>query len=248
MKKFKDIPVVILCGGRGTRLIDITKFLPKALVPINDVPIIVRIMRHYYSYGFKNFILAAGYKKEELVKYFLNYKFYFSDVNINEQKIQILKKKNENWNIKIIDTGINSETGGRILKLKKYLSKFEHFLLTYSDGVGDINLKKLIKSHEKSKRTCTISIFKTQERFGTIKLKKNNVENFSEKKAHWTNIGFMVMNKKVFKYLKNHKTNLEKEILNKLAKLKQLNTYKHHSFWYAMDTTKDKMELEKLLK
>jgi len=248
MKHNQEIPVVILCGGKGTRLIDFTKFLPKALVTVNDIPIIVRIMRHYHSYGFKNFILAAGYKKEELVKYFLNYKYYFSDVMIEGgSNVKILKKKN-NWNIKIIDTGKDAETGGRILKLRKYLSPFNFFLLTYSDGIGDININKLINSHKLNKKICTISIYKTLERFGTVKLIKNNVKSFSEKKNNWTNIGFMVMNNDIFKYLKSNKTNLEKEILNKLAKIKQLNVFKHNSFWRAMDTTKDKIELEKLLK
>ena len=248
MKNSKNIPVVILCGGKGTRLIDFTKFLPKALVAINDVPIIVRIMRHYYLYGFKNFILAAGHKKEEIIKYFINYKYYFSDIEVKNDEIKILKKKGEDWNIKIIDTGKHSETGGRILNLKRYLLNFDSFLLTYGDGIADVNLEKLVKSHIKKKKICTISIYKSLERFGTIELKNDIVKSFSEKKSHWTNIGFMVVNKKIFRYIKNDKTNLEKQVLNKLAKIKELNVYKHNSFWRAMDTTKDKIELEKLIK
>jgi glucose-1-phosphate cytidylyltransferase len=248
MKNIYDWPVVILCGGKGSRLIDYTKLLPKALVTINDIPIVVRIIRHYYSYGFKNFILAAGHKKEELNKYFINYKYYFSNLDIGNDGIKILNKKTENWNIKIIDTGKDTETGGRILNLKQYLLKHDSFLLTYGDGIADINIDKLIKSHKKKKKICTLSIRQSHDRFGTIELKNNIVESFSEKKSNWTNIGFMVFNKQIFKYIKNNKTNLEKHVLNKLAKIKELNVFKHNAFWRAMDTTKDKIELEKLIK
>ena len=224
--------VVILAGGLGTRISEYTKKIPKPMILVNGFPIIEHIMNHFYNYGFDEFIIAAGYKGNLIKKYFKRNKF-------------------KNWNIQVVDTGINVMTGGILKKLKKFLKNDNNFFLTYGDGVSNINLSKLKKFHLKNKKIITISAVRPPARFGYIKLKSNRVAMFREKSSldeGWINGGFMVMNNKIFKYLKNDQTYLEREPFEALSKKKQLYAYKHSGFWQCMDTLRDKEILEKSIK
>ena len=222
--------VVILAGGLGTRLSELTKTIPKPMVKIDGKPIIVRIMEHYAKYGFKEFYIAAGYKKSVIKKFF--------------------KNKFQNWKINIIDTGQKTMTGGRLKRLKKYLEK-ETFMMTYGDGLSNINISKLVKFHKKNKNLVTLSAVRPPARFGAIKIKGNLVNYFKEKSKldeGWINGGFFVMEPKFLDFIKNDKTYLEREPLEKVAKKKQLSAYKHSNFWQCMDTLRDKENIEKALK
>ncbi len=218
--------VVILAGGLGTRLSEYTKTIPKPMVKINKKPILFYIMKHYANYGYKDFIIASGYKGEVIKKYF--------------------NKKKHGWNIKIVDTGQNTMTGGRLKRLKKYLID-ENFFLTYGDGLSNVNIKKLIKFHKKNKKLVTMTAVRPPARFGAIKIRKNKVIYFKEKSnldEGWINGGFFVMNNKIFDFIKNDKTFLEREPLEKIGKKNQLFAYKHPGFWQCMDTVRDKEILE----
>ncbi len=221
--------VVILAGGFGTRLSEYTKVLPKPMVTINGKPILLHIMKQYAKYGYKDFYVATGYKKEIISKYF--------------------KKKFFDWNIKLIDTGKNTMTGGRLKRLKEHLGK-ETFFMTYGDGVSNINIKNLLKFHRKNKKFVTLTAVRPPARFGVLKIKGKMVNYFREKSKldeNWINGGFFVMEPDFFKYLKNDKTILEKKPLEKVANAKQLAAFKHEGFWQCMDTKKDRDLLNKLL-
>ena len=216
--------VVILAGGFGTRLGEHTKHIPKPMIKICGKPILIHIINHYYKYGFKDFIIATGYKQEVIKKYF---------------------KKKFKFKVRIIFTGKKTMTGGRILRLKKYLN--EPFMLTYGDGVSNINLKKLLSFHKKNKKIATLSAVRPPARFGAIKINKNTVKYFKEKSKldeGWINGGFFVMDPKILNYIKNDTTFLEKEPLVNLSKKNQLNAYKHHGYWQCMDTYRDKLIIE----
>ena len=222
--------VVILAGGKGSRLAEYTSVIPKPMVKISGVPIIVRIINYYKNFGFKEFLIASGYKSEIIKKYF--------------------QKNLKTLNIKVIFTGKNSMTGGRIKRLEKHL-KNKRFLLTYGDGLCDVNLKSLIKFHEKNKNFITLTAVRPPARFGGIKISKNKVKYFKEKSRldeGWINGGFFVMEPKIFKFLKNDLTVLERSPLEKISKLKKLGAYKHFKNWQCMDTIRDKTILEELIK
>jgi len=222
--------VVILAGGFGTRLSEYTKSIPKPLVSIAKEPMLIHIMRLYEKYGFKEFIIALGYKGSLIKKYF--------------------KKKKFNWNIKLVDTGLKTMTGGRIKRLKKYIGN-ETFLLTYGDGLSDLNLHNLIKLHKKKKKIATLTAVRPPARFGAIKINGSQVNYFKEKSKldeGWINGGFFVFEPEIFKYIKNDKTFLEKEPMQKLSKNKQLIAFKHRGFWQCMDTLRDKKILEEKFK
>lgn len=219
--------VVILAGGKGSRLSEYTTTIPKPMVKIKGVPILKRIISFYSDYGFKEFIVASGYKSEIIKNYF---------------------KKNKN--IKVIFTGKNTMTGGRIKRLEKFLKK-ENFLLTYGDGLSDVNINKLIKFHKKNKNIVTLTAARPPARFGGIKLSGNKVRYFKEKSSldeGWINGGFFVMSPEIFKFLKNDSTVLERQPLEKISKLKKLGAYKHFKNWQCMDTVRDKQLLEELVK
>lgn len=223
--------VVILAGGLGTRISEYTKTIPKPMININKKPLIFLIMRHFAKYGFKNFYIALGYKGEIIKKYFKTNKF-------------------KDWKINLIETGQKTMTGGRLKRLKKHLDK-ETFLLTYGDGVSNVNLKKLIKFHKKNKKILTLTAVRPPARFGAIKLKGNKVTYFKEKSKideGWINGGFFVMEPKIFKFLKNDKTFLEREPMENLSKRNELMAFKHYKFWQCVDTKRDKEILEKILK
>jgi len=222
---------VILAGGKGTRISELSKNTPKPMINVLGEPIIVKIMKLYSKYGVKNFIIAAGYKKKIIKKYFK-------------------KKKFNNWNVKIIDTGLNTMTGGRVKRLKKYIGN-ETFMLTYGDGISNLNIKKLLSFHFKNKKIATLTAVRPPARFGAIKLKGNKITYFKEKSKldeGWINGGFFVLEPKIFDYIKNDRTFFEREPLQKISKIKELYAFKHYGFWQCMDTLRDKELLEKGLK
>ena len=222
--------VVILAGGKGSRLSEYTKKIPKPMVKIKGIPIIVHIMKIYAKFGYKDFIIAAGFKSKIIKDYF--------------------KKKIFDWKIEVIDTGLNSMTGGRVRRLKSIL-KNEKFFLTYGDGIANINLKKLLKFHIRCKSTVTLTAVRPPARFGAIIIKGKKVSVFREKSVldqGWINGGFFVVEPAIFRYLKNDQVVLENFPLTKLGKEKKLYAYKHKSLWYCMDTVRDKEILEKKLK
>ena len=222
--------IVILAGGYGTRLSEYTKKIPKPMVKIKNKPILIHIMKHYANYGFKDFYIALGYKGNVIRNYF--------------------KKNKFSWNIKLVDTGINTMTGGRIKKLKKYLGN-ESFFATYGDGISDINLNKLLKFHKRNKKLVTLTAVRPPARFGAIKLSGNKVKFFKEKDKideGWINGGFFVMETSFIKYIKNSQTFLEKDPLEAVGRMGELMAYKHKGFWQCMDTKRDKDYLDKVLK
>ena len=223
----KKIKVVILAGGLGTRLSEYTKTIPKPMVKVKGKPLILHIINHYKKFGLTEFIIATGYKGEVIKKYF--------------------KRKFKNLKISVINTGLNTMTGGRINRLKSLL-KGEVFFLTYGDGLSDVNINKLIKFHKKNKNIVTLTAVRPPARFGAIKLNGSRVTYFKEKSSldeGWINGGFFVFEPEIFDYLKNDKTYLEREPMQKISKKKLLGAYKHNGFWQCMDTERDKIILEK---
>ena len=222
--------VVILAGGFGTRLSEYTNTIPKPMINVAGKPILLHSMKFYAKYGFKNFYIALGYKGE-IIKNFFNKNFF-------------------DWNINLIETGKNTMTGGRLKRLKKYIGK-ETFMMTYGDGLSNINLKKLLKFHKKNKKLVTITAVRPPARFGALKLKGHHVSYFKEKSQldeGWINGGFFVIQPGFFKFIKNDSTYLEREPLEKATKKKQLAAFKHDGFWQCMDTKRDRDKLNEILK
>ena len=241
--------VVILAGGQGSRISEESLVKPKPLVEIGFKPIIWHIMKIYSYYGLNEFIICCGYKGYLIKEYFANYSLHTTDitVDVSNNKITVHKKKTEPWKITLVDTGDYSQTGERIKRIKKYVG--DTFCLTYGDGLSSINIKNLIKFHNKNKKLATVLAVKPAGRFGSIKIKNNLVEQFLEKPQgdnSWINGGFFILNKKIFKYIKENNSIWEKGPLENLAKNKQLNAFKFEGFWYAMDTLRDKNYLEDL--
>jgi glucose-1-phosphate cytidylyltransferase len=223
--------VVILAGGLGTRLSEYTKTIPKPMVNINGQPMIVHIMKLYAKHGFKNFYIATGHKGEIIKKFFSKKSFF-------------------NWNINIIHTGEKTMTGGRLKRLSKFIGK-ETFMMSYGDGLSNVNLKALLKFHKKNKKLVTLTAVRPPARFGALKLKGNHVSYFKEKSRldeGWINGGFFVIEPDFLKFIKNDQTYLEREPLEKVTKKKQLVAFKHKGFWQCMDTKRDKDNLEEILK
>ena len=235
--------VIILAGGFGTRLSEYTKRIPKPMVKIAGYPIIIHIIRHYIKYGLKDFYIAAGYKSNEIKRYFKNFK---KNAVPFKQKIQ-----KKNCAISIIDTGQNTLTGGRLKRLKKYFKPGETFMFTYGDGLCDVNLKKLLKFYRRSKKMITVTAVRPPARFGEIQISGSIVKSFKEKpqtSQGWINGGFFVTDYKFFDYIKNDKTILEKSPLEQACKNRNLSAYKFKGFWKCMDTLRDKQVLEKIIK
>ena len=222
--------VVLLAGGFGTRLSEYTKSIPKPMIKIKGKPMLLHIMNLYAKHGFKDFYIALGYKGQ-IIKKFFNKKFF-------------------DWNINLIDTGKNTMTGGRLKRLKKYIGN-ERFMMTYGDGLSNVNLKKLLRLHKKSKKLVTLTAVRPPARFGALKLKGQRVSYFKEKSKldeGWINGGFFVMEPNFLKLIKNDKTYLEREPLEKVAEKGQLAAYRHEGFWQCMDTKRDIDKLNIILK
>ena len=224
--------LVILSGGFGTRISEETHKIPKPMVKIGNMPIIWHIMQYYSYYGVNDFIICGGYKYQ-IIKKFFSFK----------------KNINSNWNVKVVNTGNNSNTGERIKRIKKYVDNT--FLLTYGDGLSDINISELIKFHQKFKGIVTLSSVKPIPKYGKILFKKNLIKRFYEKeqfREDWINGGFFVCNKNLFSYFTKKNSVFESDVLNKLAKKGHLQGYKHTGFWYCMDTLRDKNFLNDIYK
>tara|TARA_B100001093_G_C26766873_1_gene988293 strand:- start:428 stop:1129 length:702 start_codon:yes stop_codon:yes gene_type:complete len=222
--------VVILAGGQGTRISEYTKKIPKPMIQILKKPIIVRIIEYYSKFNFKEFIIAGGYKQQILKSFF--------------------KKNLKDLNIKVVNTGTNTMTGGRLKRLKKFLNR-ETFLMTYGDGLANVDLDKLIKFHKKNKKLVTLTAVRPPARFGYLKLKGNSVKYFKEKSKTdegWINGGFFIIEPKFLNNIKGDGTYLEREPLEKLVKKNNLAAFKHKGFWQCVDTVRDKNNLENLLK
>ena len=220
--------VIILCGGKGSRLAEETKLIPKPMVKIGGKPILEHIINHFHFYGFKEIILATGYKSEIINKYFKKFP-----------------------KIKPVFTGKDSLTGGRLLRLNKLIKKNEKFFLTYGDGLSNLNLKKLLKFHIKNNKISTVTAVHPPVRFGELELSKNLVKRFAEKKqskSAWISGGYFIFNKRVFNFLKGDKTVLEESPMQNLSKSKNLIAFKHTGFWQCMDTLREKIFLNQLWK
>ena len=221
--------VILLAGGFGTRLSEHTKTIPKPMINVAGKPLLLHIMKLYAKYGYKDFYIALGYKGE-IIKKFFNKKFF-------------------DWNIHLIETGENTMTGGRLKRLKKYIGK-ETFMMTYGDGLSNVNLKKLLKFHKKNKKLATLTAVRPPARFGALKLNGQYVSYFKEKSKldeGWINGGFFVMEPEFLKFIKNDNTYLEREPLEAATKKGQLIAFRHEGFWQCMDTKRDMDRLNKIL-
>ncbi len=245
--------VVILAGGLGTRISEESVLKPKPMIGIGDAPIIWHIMKYYSQYGFNDFIICCGYKSYVIKEYFADYYLYRSDVTFdfsNNNEMILHSNVAEPWRVTLVETGMYTQTGGRIRKIKRYVDN-ERFMLTYGDGVSDVDLNALVKSHELSGAVATMTAIQPGGRFGVLDLDgQNMVKNFTEKSKEdggWINGGFMVLEPDIFDYLDDDdQLVFERKPLEELAKENKLNAYKHHGFWQCMDTMRDKTLLENL--
>lgn len=241
--------VVILAGGLGTRLSEETKLIPKPMVEIGGKPILWHIMKIYSHYGFNDFIILTGYKSHIIKDYFVHYYQQYSDITVNmiDNSVEIQRIQTEPWKVTMLYTGQDTMTGGRIKQAQKYIGN-EPFLLTYGDGVSDVNINQLIKNHKSSNKLCTMTAVQLQGRFGALVIKEDNmITSFMEKpkgEESWINGGFFVCEPEIFDYIQEGASTIfERSPLENLAKDNQLNAFKHQGFWRPMDTLKDKNDL-----
>tara|TARA_B110000238_G_scaffold130790_1_gene141214 strand:- start:95 stop:862 length:768 start_codon:yes stop_codon:yes gene_type:complete len=244
--------VILLCGGYGTRLGEETQLKPKPMVEIGGKPILWHIMKIFEKHNMQDFHLALGYKADFIKDYFLKYNSLNNDfsVNLKSGKIEFNDIIEENWNINLTDTGLNTMTGGRLLRLKESLKNEETFMLTYGDGVSNVDLTRLLKFHKSHGKIATVTAVRPPVRFGELIINDNKVEEFAEKPQAgkgWINGGFFVFNKEIFNYIEDDTIMLEREPLEKLSKIGELMAYKHDDFWQCMDTIREKEILEGLL-
>jgi glucose-1-phosphate cytidylyltransferase len=248
--------VVILAGGLGSRLSEETTLKPKPMVEIGGRPILWHIMKIYSHYGYNDFIICCGYKGYMIKEYFANYFLHQADVTIDlkQNKLEVHQSNVEPWRITLIDTGLDTMTGGRIKKIQKYVGN-EPFMLTYGDGLGNVNIKELVEFHTKQNKLATVTVVQPSGRFGAIHFNhENSVEIFAFQEKPkgdntWINGGFFVLQPEVFDYIKDGDSTIwEREPLETLAKDKQLHAFRHYGFWKPMDTIRDKEDLEDLWK
>ena len=242
--------VVILAGGLGSRISEESAVKPKPMVEIGPEPILWHIMKIYSTQGFNDFIICAGYKQNMIKDYFVSYLRNHIDIEVNFRSngVKMLNEHKEEWNVRIIDTGLLTMTGGRIKRIEKYVDE-DDFLLTYGDGLSDIDLKVLIESHKKSGKILTVTAVQPKGRFGVLNIDEGEVIDFTEKPAGdgmWINGGFYVMNPAVFDYIEGDDTIWEQETMKRLVNERKVNAYKHYGFWRPMDTMTDKRQLEEI--
>ena len=245
--------VVLLAGGFGTRISEESHLKPKPMIEIGGQPILWHIMKEYSSYGFNEFVICAGYKQQVIKEYFANYYLHRSDITFDftaQNEMVVHNNVAEPWKVSIVDTGLNTMTGGRIKRVRDYIGN-DTFMLTYGDGVCDINIKELYDFHKKSGKLATMTAIQPGGRFGTLDIDESNtIERFSEKRKEdggWINGGYMVIESQVIDYIDGDQTVFEREPLERLAAEGQLQAYKHDGFWQCMDTLRDKNLLEELL-
>jgi glucose-1-phosphate cytidylyltransferase len=242
---------IILAGGLGTRLSEETVNRPKPMVEIGGKPILWHIMKIYSAHGINDFIICCGYMGYVIKEYFANYFLHMSDItfDIQANEMHVHRKRAESWKITLVDTGDNSMTGGRLLRVADYIKDDDVFCFTYGDGVGDVDISSAIDFHNSHKKLATVTTSYPPGRFGSIAIKDNQVMNFIEKPkgdGAMVNAGFFILSPKVLSYLKDETTVWEKEPLENLAKDGQLMSFKHDGFWQPMDTLRDKITLEEL--
>tara|TARA_B000000609_G_C24182258_1_gene359878 strand:- start:3425 stop:4192 length:768 start_codon:yes stop_codon:yes gene_type:complete len=242
--------VVILAGGLGTRLSEETNSIPKPMVEIGQIPMLIHIMRHYYHFGFKEFVILLGYKGNLIKEYFLNYPHNSKEFSIDFKngKKELINDTSEDWKISFLDTGESTMTGGRIKRAENIIGN-EDFMLTYGDGLSNVNLKALQDFHKSHGKTATMTSVLPTERFGVFTSENDKVTSFVEKpndSNSWINGGFFIFTNSIFDYLNSDNTSLEKEPLQSLANEGELMTFRHKEFWKCMDTLKDKNELQAL--
>ena len=241
---------VILAGGLGTRISEETSSKPKPMIEIGGMPILWHIMKIYSKYGINDFVICCGYKGYMIKEYFANYSLHNSDVtfDLNDNSIKVHQNFAEPWKITLVDTGMDTMTGGRLRKVKKFVGQ-ETFCFTYGDGLADVNISELVDSHKENKKIATVTAVQPPGRFGVLQIEGNDVVNFTEKPSgdgNWINGGFFVLEPQVLNYIDADSTIWEKDPLEKLASERQLNVYKHKKFWQALDTLRDKNYLEEL--
>ncbi|WPX07798.1 glucose-1-phosphate cytidylyltransferase [Anaerocellum danielii] len=244
--------VVILAGGYGTRISEESYLKPKPMIEIGERPILWHIMKIYSHYGFNDFIICLGYKGYVIKEYFANYLLHASDVTFDftNNNIEIVSSEDvEPWKVTLVNTGIDTQTGGRLKRIKNYLNN-ETFLMTYGDGVSDVNIKELVDFHFSHGKLATVTAVQPTGRYGVLGLSEDStVLEFVEKPKTqdvWINGGFFVLEPKVIDYIEGDMTSFERETLIKLANDRQIVAYKHKGFWQCMDTMRDKLNLEKL--
>ncbi|MGE0887481.1 MAG: glucose-1-phosphate cytidylyltransferase [Blastocatellales bacterium] len=242
--------VVILAGGRGTRLAEETTVRPKPMVEIGGKPILWHIMNIYAHYGFKDFLVACGYKGEMIKEYFHNYFIHHSDyvINLSDRSMKIVNPSRIDWRIGVIDTGLDAMTGGRILALKRLIGD-ETFMATYGDSLGDVNVRSLVEFHRSHGKLATVTAVRPPARFGELVLDGDRVSQFSEKPQTgegWINGGFFVFEPEIFDYFTGEQSVLEREPLERLVTEEQLMVFRHAGFWQPMDTLREKLYLDSL--
>lgn len=241
---------VILAGGFGTRISEETHLRPKPLIEIGGMPILWHIMKFYSAYDINEFIICCGYKGYMIKEYFANYFLHMSDVTIDikDNKMEVHRKFADPWKVTLVDTGLDTMTGGRLKRVKDYLSN-ESFCFTYGDGLSDVNISDLVSFHQKKKTLATVTAVQPPGRFGRLNIRNDDRCNFQEKPVgdgNWINGGFFVLEPKVIDYIKDDSTIWEREPLEELSEKGQLSAYKHTGFWSAIDTLREKNHLEEL--
>lgn len=243
---------VILAGGFGTRISEESHLRPKPMIEIGGKPILWHIMKWYSHFGFNDFIICAGYKQDVIKEWFANYFIHTSDITFdftNGKEIIVHSRHAEPWKVTVVDTGLNTMTGGRIKRVQQYIGN-ESFCLTYGDGVSDVDIAALIEFHNTNVHIATLTGVQPEGKFGIMDLEGISIRSFREKSRNdvgCINGGFMVLEPKVFDYIKDDTTIFEREPLEKLAEEGQLDCYRHDGFWQCMDTLRDKEKLEKLI-
>ena len=244
--------VVLLAGGFGTRISEESHLKPKPMIEIGEMPILWHIMKMYAFYGFNEFVICCGYKAYMIKEYFADYYLHRSDITFDftdENKMEVHNNFSEPWKVTLVDTGLNTMTGGRVKRIQKYVGD-ETFMLTYGDGVCDININKLVEFHKSHGKIATMTAINVGQRFGVLDIDKDNtIHAFREKQkddGSVINGGFMVLEPEIFDYIEDDSTVLEKEPLETIARQGALKAYKHDGFWQCMDTQRDKHQLEEL--
>jgi len=241
---------VILAGGLGTRISEETHLKPKPMIEIGGKPILWHIMKTYSAYGINDFVICCGYKGYIIKEYFANYFLHMSDVtfHMKDNEMEVHHKFVEPWTVTLVDTGLNTMTGGRLKKVKEYVQN-ETFCFTYGDGLSDVNISELVNFHKNNNTKATVTSVQPPGRFGILDITGSKITNFKEKPTgdgNWINGGFFVLEPSVFDYLKDDTTVWEREPLERLAEENQLSAYKHAGFWQPLDTLRDKNYLEEL--
>lgn len=246
--------VVILAGGMGTRISEESHLKPKPMIEIGDRPILWHILKIYSSYGFNEFVICLGYRGHMIKEFFADYYMHMSDITFDftdNNNMTIHSNVAEPWKVTLVDTGLETQTGGRIKRVQKYIGD-EPFMLTYGDGVSDVDLNKVLECHKRHKKTATITAIQPGGRYGVLDINgKNEIVAFSEKAKEdggWINAGFMVLEPEVFGYIDGDQTIFERQPLEMLAREGNLISYKHDGFWQCMDTGRDRGKLEELWK